>query len=104
MRVIAIIFIRIVTIIFLGFGLLLLLRRVDLTLHFIPLATPGPEGGLIEIGIDTVFGSGATVLGLVFATINFFGKRSSTVAVALLTWGCLQLLGFAAFYIHDFAA
>jgi len=95
---------RIITVIFLGNGLWLLLRRVDLTYQFVPLATPGPEGGMNEIAMDIIHGGGATILGSIFAAILYFRTRPSKVGAVLLAWGCLQLIGFIIFWIHDFVS
>ena len=91
----------IIAIIFTGVGLFFLLRRVDFMVQFIPLPAYGAEGGLIEIGIDTVFGGGATLLGLLFAIIYFVRTRQSKSARYLLAWGSLQLVGFIGFFVYD---
>jgi hypothetical protein len=92
---------RTIAIIFIVVGLFLLLRLVDFRLQIIPLPAYGAEGGLIEIGIDTVFGGGATLLGLLFAIIHFVRTRQSKFARFLLVWCCLQLLGFIGFFVYD---
>ena len=92
---------RTLIIIFLGIGLYFLLRRVDFIFQWIPVHVYGSEGGLIEIGIDTVFGAGATFLALVLGIIHFIRRRQSRFARPLLVWCILQLIGFIGFFIYD---
>jgi hypothetical protein len=93
---------RIAALIFSLIGSYFLLRRADFAFQFIPLQASGPEGGLIEIGIDMTFGLGASVLASVLAFIHLLhtrsmASRSSKLSGVLLAWCCLVLLGFVGF-------
>jgi hypothetical protein len=75
---------RWIAIFFYGVGLFFLMRR----------GTSGPEAGLIDLAVNSLFGGPATLIGLLFAMIHLAMAPRSMFARFLCCWGCLQFIGF----------
>jgi hypothetical protein len=92
---------RIISLFFSAVGFYLLLRFIDVFYPFFPLQAPGPEGGLIEVAIDMIFGSIAALIALIFATIHFFRTPRTWITRVILIWPCVLILGFLTMFFRS---
>ena len=88
-----------VAIILSSIAFFLLLYFANVEMHFMPLHVSGPESGLIEGAFSCVFGGGASLLALLFASVPFFRSTKDRSARWVLAWCSLVFLGFIAVFI-----
>ena len=93
--------IRLVAGIFSAVAFYALLRLLNLAFHIVPMQVSGAEGGLIELGLDMMFGSIAAVIALVLAGIGYRRSRGSKGAKLMLAWCWCLLLAFLLIFLKS---
>ena len=91
---------RAIGVIFSIFGFYALLRLANVEIYqFMPIGAYGPEGGLIDAALASIFGLIASILALVFSFLHFRRAQGVKSARALLWWSGFLLLGFLMIFI-----
>jgi len=84
-----------IALIFSGLAFYALLRLVNVEVyHFMPTGSPGPEGGLIEAALASIFGLATSTIALLFSFLHFRRDRSARPARALFAWCAFLPVGF----------